>query len=147
MDKKTIIGNRRSRERLTSLVKNISAKELKMPLYPEGWTVAVALGHIAFWDSRRLELIKTWKKSGVQSFPMSSEIVNNTLVPILLLIPPKKITALAISVAEELDNEIENLSPEFVKEVEKLGENNPFDRANHRNMHLDDIEKALQNRK
>ena len=42
--------NREQRERLTKLANAMTDEQLLLPLYEEGWTIATALGHLAFWD-------------------------------------------------------------------------------------------------
>jgi hypothetical protein len=46
-------SNRVQTERLRKLVGRLDAEMLAIRL-PNGWTVAVALAHIAFWDRQRL---------------------------------------------------------------------------------------------
>jgi hypothetical protein len=57
MDRAFIEENRRERERLKSLVEELTEAQLNIPL-GEDWTVAVALAHLAFWDQRSLTLIR-----------------------------------------------------------------------------------------
>ena len=52
-------SNRRQAERLRRLVARLDASMLAVRL-PNGWTVAVALAHIAFWDRQRLCLMRRW---------------------------------------------------------------------------------------
>lgn len=144
MDKEYIKKNNESRERLIKLVKDISDKELKLVIYKEGWTVAVALGHLAFWDERRRVMLKIWKQKGVAQSPYIEDIVNDTLIPVLLAIPPRKAAELAVFTAETLDKELEELSPEMLKDIEALNDRFALDRAIHRNMHLDEIDTLLK---
>ncbi len=58
MERQYINDNNFERERLIKLVNKITDKELKLVIYKDGWTIAVALGHLAFWDERRRLLIK-----------------------------------------------------------------------------------------
>ena len=53
MDRSYVMKNTKSRERLHRLVNDISDSELKLVIYKEGWTIAAALAHLAFWDERR----------------------------------------------------------------------------------------------
>ena len=62
MDRPYIKENNKERERLIKLVNEITDKELKLIIYKEGWTIAVVLGHLAFWDERRLALVKRWRQ-------------------------------------------------------------------------------------
>ena len=58
MSQQFVVNNTRERERLHNLVNNITDKELTITLYEEGWTIAVALAHLAYWDNRRLVLVR-----------------------------------------------------------------------------------------
>jgi hypothetical protein len=49
MDRPFVVENTQERERLRTLVTRITDEELSLPL-GEGWTIAVALAHLAFWD-------------------------------------------------------------------------------------------------
>jgi hypothetical protein len=58
MEKQYIIDNARESERLKKLVKSLTEEELKLVIYKEGWTIAVVLAHVAFWDQYALALLK-----------------------------------------------------------------------------------------
>jgi hypothetical protein len=139
--------NREATERLSNLVKNISDKELQFVIYKEGWTIAAALAHLAFWDERRHLVLKAWKQNGVTPTPYIDDIVNDVLIPLLLAIPPRKAAELAIETAKALDKELEELPEEILKAIEALKEPKTLDRAHHRNMHLDEIDTFLKSRK
>jgi hypothetical protein len=79
-DKSFIVENTRERERLYALVNRITDEELTCTLYEEGWTVAVALAHLAFWDTRRIILLKKWKIEGVSPSPSDDDVLNDTLL-------------------------------------------------------------------
>jgi hypothetical protein len=44
--------NTKERERLVRLVNTVTDEQLTLTLYKEGWTVAVALAHLAYWDEK-----------------------------------------------------------------------------------------------
>ena len=139
-----VTENRKATQRLVKLVKALSDKDLQTVIYKEGWTVAVALGHLAFWDERRRLKIKQWREKGVSPTPYIDDIVNDILIPILLAIPPQKAAELAVFAAEALDKEIENLTLEFRAAIEAVNEPKALDRASHRNQHMDEIEAFLK---
>jgi hypothetical protein len=147
MDRSLIEENARSRERLQKIVNGMSDEELQIILYTEGWTIAVALAHIAFWDARRLQLIKKWEKEGVTSSEIEGDIINDALIPFFLALPPRKAAELAVSSAQELDRKLEGLSPDFIAGIEKLGDRHSLNRSIHRNIHLDEIENLLKTRR
>jgi hypothetical protein len=125
-------------------VNGITDEELTLTLYKEGWTVAVALAHLAFWDMRRVVLLKKWKQSGVKPSPADTDTINDMLVPFFLALPPRKAAGLVISTAEELDSQFEALSPELAEAILSLGDPNALNRSRHRKMHLDDIDNLLK---
>lgn len=148
MNRQFISENARGRERLRNLVNNITDEELTTTLYEEGWTVAVALAHLAFWDKRRLVLVRRWKQEGVTPTPIVDEnLINDTLVPFLLTIPPRKAAELATLMAETLDHELEEASPDLIAAIDALGDRHALNRSIHRKMHLDDIEALLRTKR
>lgn len=80
MDKEFIAANTKSRDRLRILINEVTDEELMLTVYAEGWTVAVALAHIAFWDQRRLCLIRKWKREGVAPSPVDEHIINDAVL-------------------------------------------------------------------
>jgi len=148
MSRQFIVENAKERERLRNLVNNITDEELTTALYEEGWTIAVALAHLAFWDKRRLVLVRKWKQEGVTPTPVIDEdLINDTLVPFLLAIPPRKAAELATLMAETLDHELEEASPDLITAIEALGDRHALNRSIHRKMHLDDIEALLKTKR
>jgi hypothetical protein len=150
MERQYIKENARERERLRKLVENISDEELKLVIYKEGWTIAVILGHLAFWDERRLALTKRWRQgeltpSDIHGVDMDT--VNDALEQIFLTMPPRKLAELAVSAAEKLDKELEDLPAEIISAIEDVGDRNALNRGAHRKMHLDEIEAFLKTKR
>ncbi len=142
LDRSYISENAAEREQLKALVSRLSDRQLGQPL-EAGWTVSAVLAHLAFWDRRALILIEKWKKEGVGPSPMDTDIVNETTRGLCLAIPPRAAADLALSAASAIDQAIEQLSPEMVKEIETVGTTVRLDRARHRRTHLDQIMAAL----
>jgi len=150
MERTYVDENNRERERLRKLISRITDEELTLILYQEGWTIAVALAHLAFWDQRRLVTLRKWEKQGVSPSLIDDnlgDIINDSLLPFFLEIPPRKAADMAISAAEKIDRELEKLSPEMTDAITSLGDRHALNRAMHRKMHLDDIEKLLKTRR
>jgi hypothetical protein len=147
VERQYVKDNARSRKRLAKLVKNLTDEELQLVIYKEGWTIAAALAHIAFWDERRRVMLKVWKRKKVATPRRIGVIVNDVLIPFLLAIPPRKAAELAVLTAEALDKEIEELSPEMLKAIKALKDPLILNRAIHRKMHLDEIEAVLKNKR
>jgi hypothetical protein len=144
MNKQFITENARELERMQKLVNSITDEELAIILYKEGWTIAAALAHLAFWDQRRLLLVRKWKQNGISPSPLDENIINDVLLSFFLAIPPRKAADLSISIAGELDRELESLSPDIIAQIEKTGDRHALNRAIHRKMHVDEIEALLQ---
>jgi hypothetical protein len=143
MDRPFVTENTRERQRLRSLVTRMTDEELNLPL-TEGWTIASALAHLAFWDQRALVLLRKWQKSGVTESPSDTDTTNEALLPLSLAIDPRVAANLAVSSAETIDLELEKASPDLIKEIEGLGDDFRLYRSKHRQLHLDEIESALQ---
>jgi hypothetical protein len=139
--------NDKSRERLQKLLNGITDEELKYIIYKEGWTVAVMLGHVAFWDERRALNLQEWIQNGIAASGINevdTRIINDTLVPFLLALAPRKAAELTLAAAEKVDRVIAGLPGEMVKKIEELGDEYALDRAKHRKMHLDEIDTLLK---
>jgi hypothetical protein len=147
MERQFVIENARERERLRKLVNEMTDKELTLIIYKEGWTIAAALAHLAFWDERRVVLLRKWKQKGVTPSPFEEDIINDALVPLLLAIPPRKAANLSILTAEALDHELEEASTEMITAIESLGDRHALNRSIHRKMHLDEIEALLKSKR
>ena len=142
MDRPFVAENAKAHERLCSLVARLTDEELSLPLGND-WTIAVALAHLAFWDQRRLVLMRKWKQSGVELLPLDIDVTNDSLLPIWRAIPPRTAADLAVSCAEAIDRELEEASSDLIDDIEGLGEKFRLYRSMHRKLHLDEIEAAL----
>jgi hypothetical protein len=147
MDRHYIIENARERERIRNLVEGMSDEELQLPLYVEGWTIAVALAHLAFGDQRTLGMLHQWKTKGVTPEPaIDINNINDALVSLFLLIPLRSAADLAVSSAEILDKELEEIDLKLVEDISNVAPGRIF-RSRHRKIHLDEIEELLQSRR
>ena len=134
--------NTQQRERLRSLLARLSDQDLARPL-GDGWTVAGFLGHVAFWDSRALLLIRKWKQTGIKPSPVDVDAINDAMKPLLLAIPPRRAAEKAMEAATAIDKEIEVSSPDLIAQIEAQGLNFRLNRGLHRKAHMDEIETAL----
>lgn len=150
MDKPWIAKNKEWREKLQKFVSKVTDKELQLVIYKEGWTIAVMLGHLAFWDLRRAALVKYWKQNGVKQSDivgLEMNTINDALVPLFLAMPPRKVAELAVKAAEAVDKELATLPEDFLPQIEGLGEPTYINRGIHRQIHLDEIEMLLKSKK
>lgn len=145
MERPFVAENAQARERLISLVARLTDEELRLPL-GNGWTIAVALAHLAFWDQRYLFLMRKWEKSGVEPSPIDIDLTNDSLLSLWLALPPRVAADLAVSSAEAIDRELEEASSDLIAGIESLGEKFRLYRSLHRKLHLDEIEELLQKR-
>ena len=142
MDQAFVVENARERERLRALVRKLNDEELRLDL-GGGWTISAAIAHLAFWDQLSLVRISQWRQFGVFPSSLDLDVINAALLPLLLSIPPNKVADLAITAAEAVDRELENLPISMIEAIEGLGDRRRLFRSIHRSMHLDQIEEAL----
>ena len=135
-------SNRRQAERLRKLVARLDASLLAVRL-PNGWTVAVALAHIAFWDRQRLCLMRRWAAGGWCDGGYDGELFNEVLLPFLETIPPDRAADLALKTAEEVDAFLLTVPDEVVRAALTRPDRPNLDRGSHREGHLDQVEEAL----
>ncbi len=81
MERPFVAENTLERERLRALVARLTDEDLSLPL-GEGWTVAAALAHLAFWDQRALVLLRRWECTGVGTSPIDIDATNDTILPL-----------------------------------------------------------------
>ncbi len=136
-------SNRSQRERLCALVDRLDAGKLAVRL-PNGWTVAGALAHLAFWDRQRLCMMRRWAAGDVRTGTYDyGDVFNDAVQPLLELIPPESAAAAAVQAAEEVDALLLQVSDEEVETALARPDAPNLDRGSHRKHHLDIIEKAL----
>jgi hypothetical protein len=135
--------NTHERQRLRTLVARWSDADLTRPL-PNGWTVAITLAHLAFWDRQRLALLRRWEREGVTPAPTDADTINEGVRVLATALPPRAAAQLALDAAEAVDQALEQLSAEMVTQIEGGGQASILRRAVHRRGHLDRIEQALR---
>jgi hypothetical protein len=142
MDRSFVELNRASTERMRTLVRQLSEKEMQRPV-GEHWTVAIALVHLAFWDRRMLYVLEMTERDR-KLFPADLDVFVNDLSLLLwAAIPPREAARLAVETAEQLDKRLEAFAPELLEEIYDKNKRWVV-RALHRNEHLDDVDKALK---
>jgi hypothetical protein len=135
-------SNRVQTDRLRRLVGRLTPAMLAVRL-PRGWTVAVALAHIAFWDRQRLCLMRRWAAGQECSGAYDGELFNEVLRPFLEMIPPDQAAAIALRTAEEIDALLLELPDEVIEAALARPDAPNLDRGSHRQYHLDRVEQAL----
>ena len=134
--------NTASRRRLETLVRRLSEADLTR-FTAQGWTIAALLAHLAFWDQRALVLLRRWKEKGVDPSPIDADAVNDALKPLCLALDRRQAVALCLASAEAVDAELETITPDLVEQILASSTHFRFNRALHRNDHLNEIELLL----
>jgi hypothetical protein len=138
-----ITDNGSENAHLQKFVRRLSDDELGLPM-EAGWTVSAVLAHLAFWDQRAITLIGKWTKEGVGPSPIDTDVVNEATRSLCLAIPPRRAAELAMALADEVDQVIASLTPEMVETVQTKGTTVKLRRADHRRMHLGEMEKVVE---
>jgi hypothetical protein len=136
------IANKASRERMRSLIEGMSDDELALPTVA-GWTISSAFAHVAFWDFRILYLLKHWKENEIAPSPYDVDAINEAQKPLFLALPPRMAANLALQAAEAIDSEIEKTSDELVEKIRSAKVQFKFERNEHREYHIEEIEQVL----
>ena len=145
MDQSYIVENTRERQRLQTLIASLSDEDLQRPL-PNGWTVAITLAHLAFWDRQRLAVLKQWERAGVQPTPADADTINAGVHLLAAAIPPRRAAQLAIEAAEAIDQALEHMPADLMTTIEAGGQSRILRRSVHRRAHLDHIDAALHSK-
>jgi hypothetical protein len=135
-------SNRSQTERLRSLVRSLDADRLAVRL-PNGWTVAGALAHVAFWDRQRLCLMRRWAAGEECSGAYDGDVFNAAVQPLLEMIPHEQAAAAAVQAAEEVDALLLEVSDAVVAAALARPDAPNLDRGSHREGHLDIVDRAL----
>ena len=131
--------NARSRQKLEALANHLSDEDLNLST-TYGWSVAALFAHMAWWDQRVLTLLRRWKENGLDESPVDSWAINDALKPLCHALDPRRAVQLCLSSAAETDAELEAISPDLVAQIEASPNHFRFNRALHRNDHINDIE-------
>lgn len=136
--------NARSRQRMRELVARLDDETLRRQLDAE-WTIGAILTHMAFWDESCVVRWQQFDRTG--DFPsLSQEIVdlmNEANLPAWRALPGPLVRDLAAQAAEAADARTEELSPEALAFVEANDRTFILERWDHREEHLDEIERFL----
>ena len=133
-------GNAESTERLSALVAELSAEDMKRSL-GGGWTVGFALAHLAFWDARQVAALERMARG--EEFPSEDLATNAALEAIAAAFHPDTIGQAAVGAAQQLDAVVESLTSEQVDALANSGKSYAIDRAPHRLEHIRQIEETL----
>jgi len=148
-DRAHVKDNDVQRERLRSFVAKATDADLARPM-PAGWTVAAVLGHLAFWDQRALILLERLQKDPKATPGTMTELdvewINDAGKPFLLAAAPRRAAEMAVAAAEAVDRAVSSLSDDFIARNSAFAQPIVLRRAEHRQEHLDEIERELGRR-
>ena len=133
-----VARNQEQLERLRRLVARLGGDDFGREL-PDGWTVADALAHLAFYDRRAQILLERFAREGVFASPYDYETINAALPHLTRRIPPREIAAEVLAAAEAADRAAAVTPATLIGEIRHLNQVK-LERAEHRRSHLDDIE-------
>jgi hypothetical protein len=133
-----VAENRDQLERLKSVVGRLSDADMARDL-GDGWTIADALGHLAFYDRRAAILLERFAREGVFASPYDYETINLALLHLTRRMPPRAIADEVVAAAEAADRAATVIPEALFAEIERRQEVK-LSRAEHRKSHLDQIE-------
>jgi hypothetical protein len=144
-----IKSNNLTRDRLRDVVAKMNDADLARDL-GDGWTVAAALAHLAFYDFRAVALFNRWRRGGaVEPSPLDADAMNDALLPLALNVSPRAAARLALEAAEAADAAVAELEldPDLLEKIDAAGDLYlRLDRGHHRKEHVRQIEQALVTR-
>jgi hypothetical protein len=135
--------NKAAREKMRTLIEGMTDEQLTLPTVA-GWTIASVLAHVAFWDFRILYLLRHWKENGIEPSPYDVDAINEAHKPLCLALAPRTAANLALQAAEAIDSEIEKTSDEWVEKIRAAKVQFKFERNEHREYHLEEIDETLR---
>ena len=134
--------NERSRARLRALVARLGEADLARDV-GDGWTVAMVLAHLAFWDGRAGQIAERWLANGTDDeAPIDVPSANDGMKPLLAAVPPLEAARLALEAAERVDALVARFTPALVAAA-TTGSAIRGNRSEHRLEHIQQIEAAL----
>jgi hypothetical protein len=139
-------SNDQSRAALHEMIHRLSPDDLSA-VVDGAWPVSAVLGHLAFWDGY---LESRWRQARGQGLlvpvldvSLTTDVLNDTLAPILRGVPGVVACDLALAAAESIDSFVAALPEECLEAAhhERLGW--VIDRSIQRMEHLRAIEQGL----
>jgi hypothetical protein len=145
-DRTFIDANIEATAALGDLVASLSPADLSADL-GGGWTVAMALAHLAFWDSWHLARWEHAAAAGaVAPPPVGDEVSarnNDALVATWRALDPTRASTLALDAAARIDAYVAGLSDAAIEAARAAGSPNWFERRPHRDDHIVHIRRVL----
>jgi hypothetical protein len=139
--------NEASHRRLADLASRLGADELALEV-DNTWTVGALLGHLAFWDGLVAARWRHAEASG-NATPIGlddelPDLINSSAIPAWRLIDPRRLGALVVSAATDVDALIASLPAASVEGALAEGRPRLLDRSLHREEHIATVEARLR---
>jgi hypothetical protein len=138
--------NAEALERLRALIKRLGDEDLERSL-GDGWTVSVALAHLAFWD--RFQAAR-WTQAADAGLRVPTEIAevqdnfaNDASLESWRATPPRLAAEQALAAAAHIERIIAELDADVALELIASGRTTLVDRSDHWDEHIEQIEAAL----
>lgn len=139
-------ANRAATADLRALVETLSDEDLGVDL-GGGWTVAVALAHLAFWDAWHVARWLYAAEQGELAPPPADAVVTNraneALEPTWRALPPRAAVQLVLDAADAVDAYTADLADDAVGAALERGGSRWLERFHHRRDHIGQISRAL----
>jgi DinB family protein len=135
--------NRAARERLAAVATRLGDRNIPLS---GGWTASALLAHIAFWDRLALARLEKYLRDGetpASANDAITELTNGGGMRQWLDTPPHVAARQASDAAADVDRAVAGLQADRLRFLESLGRPFLIDRSQHRQGHLDEIERAL----
>ncbi|HWC28962.1 MAG TPA: maleylpyruvate isomerase N-terminal domain-containing protein [Dehalococcoidia bacterium] len=142
-DVEILAGNAEVTARLEALVKRLSDADLARDL-GGGWTVAVALAHLAFWDRRIAYVLTRWTNGGDPHVELDDDVVNSALEELHKAVEPRAAARLAVESAKSADAAIAAVPDVIAAQLIAEDHGYLLRRSGHRGEHIEQIEAGLR---
>lgn len=148
MERSYITENYTERTRLAVLASRLSDADITCSIR-QGWTVGVALAHLAFWDRLFLAKLEEFERTGTvndanppQFARFDADAMNEAMMPWWQNIAPIQVRYEVVAAADAIDKKTASLPDVFVDTILAIRPRTII-RAVHRREHLEEIEGTL----
>ena len=134
--------NDAARARLIALAARLQPQDLERPL-GGGWTVKVALAHLAFWDRFAAAAVEQWQRTGYTRSGDDDDSINIAMLNDWLALPQAYVLREVLRAAELADRTADGINETLEADIAAAGEDWAFERGRHRAEHIEQIERAI----
>jgi hypothetical protein len=142
VDEAIVAANEAATRELAALLARLSDADFERDL-GEGWNVATALAHVAFWDRRAVRVFERWQRDGTPYRDQDDDILNDALLDEWRALPPRAAADLALAAARAIDAVVVELPNVITAALTADGNEFLMRHYNHRREHIEQIEAGL----